>query len=156
MTKYGVALWFAILSVSPAICHEHADGEADHSHGYGLFSLSPLLSSPCSPESELAPPFRHYHLVLFGIEITILPGCAALETGILHSQDHHATLSWNSDTGGDLVAENPVSQQLTWPALPAAVTMVAPAISPDPGLVADPPTPPCLPARALRSGIQLI
>lgn len=155
MASYGVAVWFAVLSMSPAICHEHADGEADHSHGYGFFSLSPLLASTCSPESELAPHSRHYHLVLFGVEITLLPGCAALETGILHGQVN-STVSWSGDLGEGLVAEKPVTHDFGLPALPHGGLPIASVISPDFCQMADFPSQPCAPARPPRSGIQLI
>lgn len=155
MANYGVALWFVVLSLSPAICHEHADGDADHSHGYGFFSLSPLLASNCSPESELAPHSRHYHLVLFGVEITLLPGCAALETGILHGQIN-STMSWSGDLCEGLVAEKPVTHDHALAALPHDGLPIASVISPDFCPMADPPSPPCAPARPPRSGIQLI
>jgi hypothetical protein len=155
MASYGVALWFAILSLSPAICHEHADGDADHSHGYGLFSLSPLLAPTCSPESELAPHSRHYHLVLFGIEITILPGCAALETGILHGQNN-STMSWSGDLGQGHVAERPASQPIALPGLTNDSLPVSLDISAESCPLADPPGAPCALARPPRSGIQLI
>jgi len=153
MTKYGVALWFAILSTSPAICHEHADGEADHSHGFGFFSTSPLLICNCSPESDLAPQSRHYHLVLFGIEITILPGCAALETGILPAQNNSA-ITLNADHQAGLIAENPTLQDFA--VTDCADDALVVAYSHDFGPLVDPPNPPRTPARALRSGIQLI
>ncbi|SRR5260370_4028568 len=154
MANYGVAFWFVVLSLCPAICHEHADGDTDHSHGYGFFSPSPLLVSNGSPEADLCPQSRHYHMVLFGIEITILPGCAALETGIMPAQcDSAITLS--ADLGVGLIAEKPTQD-------------VALVISPQDGLVmpcsifqdscplVDLSTIPCAPARALRSGTQQI
>lgn len=155
MANYGVALWFAILSVSPAICHEHADGDTDHSHGYGFFSTSPHLVPTCSSEADLAPSSRHYHLVLFGIEITILPGCAALETGTLPDA-HDSVLTWTGDLGAGPVAdaENPPSPDFDLPA--PAEKRPAAAISQDSFLVTDLPSSPCTPARALRSGVQLI
>jgi hypothetical protein len=154
MANYGVALWFAILSTSPAICHEHADGEADHSHGLGFFSTSPLLICTCSPESELAPQSRHYHLVLLGIEITILPGCAAVETGILPAHNDSA-ITVNADHQAGLIAEYSTVQDFAV-ANCAEDALVVAACSHDSDLPAEPPSPPCTPARALRSGIQLI
>jgi len=153
MANYGVALWFAILSTSPAICHEHADGDADHSHGLGFFSASPLLVCTCSPESDLAPQSRHYHLVLFGIEITILPGCAALETGILPVQNNSA-ITLNADLQAGLLAENPTLQDVA--ATDYADQASVLGYCRDSAPLVDPPSPPCAPARPLRSGIQLI
>src|SRR6516165_12324830 len=150
MANYGVAVWFAVLSMSPAICHEHADGEADHSHGYGFFSLSPLLASNCSPESELAPHSRHYHLVLFGVEITLLPGCAALETGILHGQVN-STVSWGGDLGEGLVAESPSHPDSSSLAIRDDALTIPTAVSLDSCPLPDFPAPPCAPPRALRS-----
>ena len=153
MVNYGVALWFAILSLSPAICHEHADGDVDHSHGYGFFSPSPRLVSPCTADSELAPKFRHFHMVLFGIEITILPGCAALETGTLPAQ-HDSAIAWTADIGASLVAETAPSQDVY---LPAQDSLVAPTfLMQDSFQLTDFPTAPCAPPRTLRSAIQLI
>ena|SRR5579864_4372195 len=110
MVHYGAAIWFAVLSVSPAICHEHPDGEVDHSHGLGLISASPLLVSPLSQESNLAPQNRHYHIVLFGIEITILPGCAALDTGIIPAR-HDSAITLNADFGPGMTAEKTLPHQ---------------------------------------------
>jgi hypothetical protein len=154
MANYGVALWFAILSLSPAICHEHADGDADHSHGYGFFSPSPRLVSPCT-DSELGPKCRHYHMVLFGIEITILPGCAALETGTLRAQQGSA-IGWAADSVTGQIAGTSHSQELDLPA-PANDGLAIPnVVSQDSLLVADFPAVPCAPARPPRSGILLI
>src|SRR6516165_5405285 len=152
MANYGVAVWFAVLSMSPAICHEHADGEADHSHGYGFFSLSPLLASNCSPESELAPHSRHYHLVLFGVEITLLPGCAALETGILHGQIN-SIVSWSGDLGEGLVAVNPSHPDCSSLVFADNAVNIPSAISLDSSPLPDFPTSPCATPRALRSSI---
>jgi hypothetical protein len=155
MASYAVSLWFALLSVSPAVCHEHADGDVEHSHGYGWFATSSRLIPTCATESDLAPSSRHYHLVLFGIEITILPGCAALEAGTLPTPQDSA-ISWNADHGGGLIAEHSISQHCDV----SVSAMDSPAVSitvPETSVCcADYPVSCCAFARALRSGVQLI
>jgi hypothetical protein len=72
--KLVLAAWLFVVTTAPAFAHEHAGGDKPHMHGLGLFATLPRTAAVDEAEG-VGPNSRHFHMVIFGIEIHVPASC---------------------------------------------------------------------------------
>ena len=156
--KWTLALWLLVVTTAPAFSHEHPGGDKPHAHGLGLFSSA----TPNGKESsnDLTPTSRHFHLVIFGIEIHVAGHGSPVESENSCCPSEHGLFQLNADSGssagltGDNVCTGDRHDMLpaieSRPAEPGVIEGALAGHRPD--LVPSP----CDVARGLRSGTQQI